>query len=214
MTKVQQTTDELLNHLKQQIRFLINSAKSYDNGFEDEAKRLAVSIRILVYDTPKCKCLLTQLDKKRIGFFDTASPYFPNNIAANNCLTIMRFSPKDGATFIARLDNSPPSRANKRIPFDEWWSNIIIGKDINQNTFTRSDLVLNVANTDGGAHVDPKLNEAYASFSRFNTLGWKVFRNGLSDDFKNNPTLPSIRQIAHEVIKTLKDEFPDIFQDL
>ena len=78
--------------------------------------------------------------------------------------------------------------------------------------FTRSKLVLSVSNTDGGAHVDPELDEAYAKFSRFNALGWKFLRNDIPEEFHNTPVLPSIRQIAHEVLSTLKDEFPDLWQ--
>ena len=71
-------------------------------------------------------------------------------------------------------------------------------------------MVLTVANKEGGTHIDPKLDEAYANLSRFNSLGWKVFMSGVEKDFNNTPVLPSIRQIAHEVLKTLKDEFPDL----
>lgn len=42
MGRIEITKEELLSHLKEQIRFLQRSAASYDNGFEDEAKRLAV----------------------------------------------------------------------------------------------------------------------------------------------------------------------------
>jgi hypothetical protein len=84
-------------------------------------------------------------------------------------------------------------------------------RDKNNKTFTRKDLVLNTANTDGGAHIDPNLDQAYASLSRFNSLGWKYFRRDIEDDFRNSPVLPSIRQIAHEVLKTLRQEFPELF---
>lgn len=37
--------DELKNHLKEQIEFLIISSNSYDKGFKIDAKRLALAIR-------------------------------------------------------------------------------------------------------------------------------------------------------------------------
>ena len=70
MTKYVQTRDELLDHLKDQIAFMKQSTNSYDNGWEDEAKRLAVAIRLLLHDTPKSTSLLTLLDKKNINFRD------------------------------------------------------------------------------------------------------------------------------------------------
>ena len=51
MTKYTLTQEELLDHLKEQVAFMKQSATSYDKGFDDEAKRLAVVIRVLVHDT-------------------------------------------------------------------------------------------------------------------------------------------------------------------
>lgn len=214
MAGMQQTKEELMNHLKEQIAFMLTSAESYDHGFEGEARRLAVIIRILVHDASQSKSLLGQLGKKNIGFLDTASHFDANNLLPINCLTMMKFSFREGSSsgsYVAPLDDLSPARANVKIPFDNWWFKNIIYRDTRKNTFTRSSLVLNVANTDGGAHVDPKLDEAYAQFSRFNTLGWKVFKSGIAEDFQNTPVLPSIRQIAHELLRTLKDEFADLW---
>jgi hypothetical protein len=116
------------------------------------------------------------------------------------------------AEYVAPLDNLSSARdKNKKRSFDNWWERLIIYKDNKNNEFTRRDLVLAVANKEGGAHVNPKLDQAYADLSRFNSLGWKLFVHGEEKDFNNTPVLPSIRQIAHEVLKTLKDEFPDLF---
>ena len=211
MTKYVQTKDELLGHLKDQIEFMKASANSYDNGSEGEAKRLAVVIRVLVHDTMNSTSLLTLLSKKDILFYDSAAVYDPRNLLPSNCLTMMKLSPS-GAEYVAPLDNLSPSRnKDKKVGFDRWWKRTIIYKDNTNNIFTRKDLVLTVANKEGGTHIDPKLDEAYANLSRFNSLGWKVFMSGVEKDFNNTPVLPSIRQIAHEVLKTLKDEFPELF---
>ena len=211
MTKYVQTKDELFDHLKDQIAFMRQSASSYDNGFEDEAKRLAVVIRVLVHDTHKSTSLLTLLNKKNINFYDSATPYDPHNLLPHNGLTMMEISP-EGARHTAPLDGGAPTRSRTRkIPFNVWWEGMFVIRDKDKRTFTRKDLVLNTANTDGGAHIDPDLDKAYASLTRFNSLGWKFFRRDIEDDFRNSPVLPSIRQISHEVLKTLKDEFPELF---
>jgi len=212
MTKYVQTKDELLDHLKDQIAFMKQSASSYDNGFEDEAKRLAVIIRVLVHDTSNSTSLLTLLNKKNIKFYDSAVPYDPKNLLPYNGLTMMRLSTKEGASYVAPLDGGAPTRSRTRkIAFKTWWNGVFVIKDKDGVKFTRKDLVRNTANTDGGAHVDPELDVAYANLSRFNSLGWKVFRRDIEDDFRNSPVLPSIRQIAHEVLKTLRDEFSELF---
>jgi len=214
MTKYAQTKEELLAHLKDQIAFMKQSVDSHDKGFGGEAKRLAVAIRILVHDTPKSKSLLNSLDKKTIDFYDSASDYNPNRVVVSHSgLVLKKFAfPSGGGEYQAPLDDLPPSRSNnKKVNFDQWWDKKIVIRDNQKNTFTRKGLVLAVADMEGGAHVDPNLDEAYANLSRFHSLGWKFFRGEVAEDFKNSPVLPSIRQIAHEVLKTLKDEFPELF---
>ena len=212
MIKYTQDNKELLGHLKDQIAFMQESATSYDNGFEGEAKRLAVVIRVLVHDTTKSHALLTLLGRKgKMLFYDSASKYNPKSPATSNCLTMMKFSMGE-AKYIAPLDDLSPARdKNRRRSFNNWWKRLTIYKDNKNNTFTRSHLVLAVANKEGGAHVAPRLDQCYADLSRFNSLGWKQFAHGEEKDFNNTPILPSIRQIAHEVLKTLRDEFPSLF---
>jgi len=214
MAKYVKTPDELLADLKEQIAFMKQSASSYDNGFEGEAKRLAVVIRVLVHDTANSVSLLTSMNKKNINFYDSASDYNPNRVVVSHSgLVLKRFTfPQGGGEYKAPLDDLPPSMSkNRKVNFDQWWDTKIVIRDNQKNTFTRKDLVLTVANKEGGAHIDPNLDQAYANLSRFHSLGWKFFRSDVAEDFKNNPVLPSIRQIAHEVLKTLKDEFPELF---
>jgi len=212
MKRYAQTKDELMKHLRAQIQFMKLSAASFDNGFEDEAKRLAVVIRVLVHDTRNSISLLTLLGKKNIDFYDSAVPYDSRNLLTYNGLTMMRISTAEGASYVAPLDDGPPSRSRTRkISFKIWWDGVFVIKDKYGKTLTRKDMVRSVANTDGGAHVDPNLDETYSNLTRFNSMGWKFFRRDVKDNFRNSPALPSIRQIAHEVLKTLNDEFPDLF---
>lgn len=211
--KVSQSEDELLGYLKDQMTFLKNSANSYDKGFEGDAIRLAAVIRVLVHDTSKSTSLLTLLGKKDAGFYDTANDYFPDNLVSEHCLVMMRLGPS--AIYVAPLDDLPSDRKDKKIPFDEWWDKKVVSSYVepsesDKSLFTRKDLVLNVANTQGGAHVDPQLDEAYANLFRFASSQWAVVRPGYSGGMENNPVLASVRQIAHEVIRTLTDEFPDL----
>jgi len=41
-----------------------------------------------------------------------------------------------------------------------------------KNVFTRKDIICFVANQDGGAHVDMKLDGKYAELRKLNSLGW------------------------------------------
>ena len=213
MTKLKQTGDELLGHLKDQIGFLLSSSNSYDNGLVGEAKRLAIVTRVLLHDTSSSTSLLTQLGKKNIGFHDTCSDYDPLNLAPHTGLIMMRLSTGSGAEYVAPLDNLSPAKIKGKVSIDDWWNKIVF-KDSVGNLFTRGDIIKTLANKEGGAHVDPELNADYVNLSKFNSLGWKsVVRKGdvIKETDMGNPVLPSMRQIAHEVIKTLRDEFPDMF---
>jgi hypothetical protein len=68
--------------------------------------------------------------------------------------------------------------------------------DDKKNKFTRRDIVTYVANQDGGAHVDPELDESYATLTKMNSLGWTDY-NGNKP--LNNPAYQAIRTIANEV---------------
>lgn len=218
MSEYSQTKDELLAHLRDQINFMIASAISFDNGFEGEAKRLAIAIRILVHDTSRSTALLTQLRKMDILFYDSASVFDSRNLLPSNCLTMLRFSKKEGkdmvGDYVAPLNDLSPARnKNKKVGFSRWWNRTTMYKEKEGNEFTRRDLVLTVADKEGGAHIDPKLDKAYAKLSRFNALGWKVYAQGEARDFRNSPVLPSVRQIAHEVLKTLRDGVADLYPE-
>jgi hypothetical protein len=217
MSKYIINKDELINHLKDQINFLIASAISYDNGFEGEAKRLATVIRVLVHDTTNSNALLTQLNKMNILFYDSAAPFHPDNLIPSNSLTMNRLSINAGgnaeANYIAPLEYLSPARnKDKKVGFNRWWNCNIVIKDNKGNLFPRKKLVLTIADKEGGAHVDPKLDQAYANLTRFNSLAWKVYTKGEIKDM-GNPVPPSIRQIAHEVLKTLKEGVLDLFID-
>lgn len=62
-----------MDHLREQIQFLLLSTESYDKGITAEAKRLATVIRVLVHTTPKSTSLLNLLNKEKIKFYTTST---------------------------------------------------------------------------------------------------------------------------------------------
>lgn len=115
-----------------------------------------------------------------------------------------------------KISNTPPKPTSRFVPlcgenekfhpfvpFLAWWKAVVF-KDQRGNRFSRKDIVLTVANQDGGAHVDPELDEDYDALSKKNTLGW-TFKSGDAEiPWPSNPVPASIRQIAHEVLVTLE----------
>lgn len=204
MPKVKQTKDELITHLKENLGFLKASAAAFDAGQTGESKRLAVSIRVLLHDTRHSKSLLGLLGwKEGHSFFDTANNYDPKNILSHHGL--VRLSFKDGnSSYSAPLDDASPGRPYKYVKFPDWWNEVVI-VDSKKSKFNRRELLLSLADTDGGAHVDPELDQAYADLSRNNSVGW-VFSDVNGERPLEGVELHSVRQIAHEVITSIEQQ--------
>jgi len=79
------------------------------------------------------------------------------------------------------------------IPFVQWWNDPVL-KDQQGRTFNRRELILNVADTDGGAHVDPELDEKYMELSRKNSLGWIFTRANIQKAFRG----PELACFSHK----------------
>jgi hypothetical protein len=75
-------------------------------------------------------------------------------------------------------------------------------KDSPTSGFSRRDIVLPIANKDGGAHVDPDLDKRYADLSRLNSMGW-LASTGDGPAAMPHVELMCVRHIAHELLVTL-----------
>jgi len=223
MTKRKQSHLELEKHLIEQLQFLELSAHAFDRGFEAEAKRMAVTIRVLLHDTRNSHSLLGQLGLKSKLFWDLsmpAMPVMPGQMMMTGipCRLVGIGPGRSGAGYLAHLDMVPEQ---KQIPFDQWWTDIVYTENLTSrsadgkftmqlqplgakvNTLSRCDLVRIVTDQDGGAHVDPAIDERYAKLSRDNAAGWTTEVHGVRRPI-SGIELASIRQIAHEVLRTLK----------
>lgn len=213
MLKVAQSKAELQAHLIEQLEFIIRSCTEYDDGITAEAKRIAASIRLLLHDTKSSRSLFSQLGLKSIGFINTALKQEPKpkqsflgliqtKITVNDDLTI---TGKHHPLLNFRPDGWP--RARKRL-FPEWWNQVVLIDNLGVR-FSRRTLVMAVANTDGGVHIDPELDSEYAELSRKNSIGYAV---GLNNDLKpiDKSELASIRQIAHEILSSLTERHPEL----
>jgi hypothetical protein len=200
-----QSKEELQQHLKDTIQALELSSRSFDGGFEGEANRLAAAIRVLVHDTGSSKSLLGQLGQKSIKFYETSIPRNPRNIMTYSGLTAIELTP-EGAKYVAVLDMLPPDSPPRWVSFDEWWNRVIFVDQKGSET-SRKDLILAVANKDGGAHLDPVLHGKYADLSRRNSLAWQ-FSSPRGDIPLEGPEKAAVRQITHEILKSLSPTMP------
>ncbi len=209
--RVRRPKDELQREFREQLQLLRLSCKAYDSGLEAAGKHIALSIRVLVHQHGQSRSLLDQLNLSSIRFMDSAGPLNPNNVLTDCMLTIIQVSPL-GGRYLPLIAGGALPRPMRAISFVNWWNNPVL-KDMNRRTLCRRELVLNVADTDGGAHVDPELDEAYMAISRENSLGWEFRKGDIVRALAGRPELACMRQMAHEVFSTINSYVPEFSAD-
>lgn len=199
--RIKRPRGELIGELNDQIALLVHACNSFDNGFELIGKHIALSLRVLLHHHGQSQALLQQLGLRSKRFMDTALDLSPTNVLTDCHLTVMRMgSGSDRHLAHCQVGGGP--LGERWLPFEKWWNNNVI-KDNKGRFFSRRELIQNVANTDGGGHVDPTLEEAYLDLSRHNSLGWVIEKGNVQKPFPP-PVMACLRQIAHEVLTTLK----------
>jgi hypothetical protein len=199
---------EYREQLDTELRHLRRSGVEYDAGDRTEAQRLSLIVRKLVHDKRNATSLLTHLGiKDDVRFFDTRPqmpPGFPPGaMMIHSGLVMTRMTIGGDVDYAPFLMTDDPLRS-AWTGFHDWWTSTVVS-DQEGNDFARSDFVLSVANQDGGAHIDSKLNEKYGAITRRNSLG----QEGSTATGEMRPLGPSIalatvRQIAFELDASLR----------
>lgn len=196
--KIPRTPDDLQRQYKKQLdqlQFLVNG---YDAGHPEAAELIAVKLRVLLHETSNSHSLLKQLNRLGGKFISTTFPFDPENVSTYSGL-VMGLVDGPKSRYIAMLDEAT---CLHWLPFDEWWNQESVFVDDSKATFTRKKLITTAANQDGGARVDPGLDEHYSRLSSGHSMGWVWSFGGMSGPV-TEAAAAAIRQIAHEVLKTL-----------
>ena len=84
---------------------------------------------------------------------------------------------------------------------------LVVLVDAQRNEFSRRDIVLSLANKEGGAHVDHTIDEAYNNLRRNNAQGWMTV-DGAGRETPAEDNVPAtMRQIAYEILRTLDSNY-------
>lgn len=194
------SNQEILEKLKTTISKIELLCNIYDKGEIDIYLELSVKLRVLFHSTNNCKSLIRLAKLEHISFIDTAHKYSPNNLAGQMGLLAIHMGNKDSGYMALKHLNG-----HKSVDYENWWNGKKVLSDKFKKTFTRKDIICNVADTDGGAHVDPSISIDYNEISRNNSLNW--FKTSLENGSQSmgNPIPECIRQIAYEVIITFQN---------
>ena len=207
--KVPLTNDQLIQHLVDQLTFLGNSARLFDEGYRREAVRMAAQLRILFHQSSNSKALLFQLNLQ--------------DFLIKSAISITREELKEQESFHGygkaevvgdRFLSLGPDLSTQffdELPLEKWWRQPIW--KLNEGTIiTREDLILNAANTDGGAHVDPAVKDVYAAFAAPGAGGWYLrgTKRGAVLEYSEDAHLVALREIAHEVLQSPWENVPGV----
>jgi hypothetical protein len=200
--RVARPKGELKNELVEQLQLLRYSCQTFDNGFEAVGKHISLSLRLLLHSHKQSRGLLDQLDLRSGNFLTSVRPLNPRNLFTE-CNLILVEGSTNGACYRPLIASGGVTPFPlMKIPFVQWWNDPVL-KDNRSRKFCRRELIQNVANTDGGAHVDPELDEAYMEISRKNSLGFFFQRGEIVSPVEQRPELACMRQIAHELLSTI-----------
>jgi hypothetical protein len=207
---MKQTQKDFMKHLQTKIKRMKEDCKIFDSGDEDIFLELAVKLRVLLHNTNNQTSVLKHLGKENIDFYNSVyNEYYKDSkeqirhIGHYNGLANTQYGKKlKWVPLCYTFNNFVP----KKIPFDKWWTEQTVMSDLTKVEYKRKDIVLLVSDKDGGAHIDKKLPDDYAKITRENALGWEFERDG-KKILQGNPFPACIRQIAGEVLETIKSEF-------
>lgn len=207
----EQFSEEFVNRL----RMLYRSAEAYDFGDYSEASRMASCIVKLIGDRTKANgdvnrqyvSLLTRLGREKPDFIDTSLAGVLNNQELHGPACILGFHLAGCQGMIPVLDGFEEWKIeeNRKIPFDSWWNNCIL-RDSKGYEFSRKHIVQTMRDKED-AHNDEELGVEYGKLTYGNSLG--VFQIEKSPMiFDQNPARVVVRQVAHEVLRTLSPNVP------
>ena len=196
--------DKFREQLKRQLGFLKRSCRLFDMGYQDEAIRIATSIRVLVHDTNQSTSLLSHLNAKTINLFTTC-PEIQESEGGYVAITafsmgIINMGKGGVYGYGPNLEDFRSSSAV--LPVDEWWNQIvwILRPDAK---LSRKGIILTASNQDGGAHVDSKLDPKYETLAD-EVWGTLTIRKAGKEYHQSviNMHLMAIRTISNELLKS------------
>ena len=190
---------DFLYHLQRQLGFIDTSCRQFDDGNLDEAIRIAVAIRILLYDTGRSTSLLTHVGAK--GTVQLLSSVNENRLHEPPGMTRIVELPLGGlrmsAGGVGHRASLSPGVAHAHVSVDKWCKQTAYRNGPN-TALTRMELVLAAAHKDGGAHVDAEDVVEYARLARDAFSGFLRLIN--PDETTKNMHLRFLRVLGEEII--------------
>ncbi len=191
-------------HLARQLRFIERSCEVYDEGYADEAVQIAVRIRVILHPGgKKSRSLLQHLHAGRIPLL-TTSEGAPerDDLIQYDGLGSFRAS-SDGKNVSGVYGPGEDNALYREyIKADRWWKQVVLFAE--GTPYSRRDIVLGVAEQEGGAHVAAAPTAEYEKLMRPGLLWDKVVVSGGVETITPLADIRFryVRQMAYELLNS------------
>jgi hypothetical protein len=169
-------TQRSKTQLGEQRGFLMRSVAAFKDGHEEEALRVATTIRVLVHETGNCRPLLKSIrpDFLNLAILDVHHPE-----PRGNFLFLYRVGFEIGGGGVKPITDTSQMQLST---IGKWWEKLclVFTEEGARLEYRRRDLLLTLADKEGGAHVDPSLPAKYQQYVV--DSGVKVVVGGVETD--------------------------------
>jgi len=195
-------SDRFITKLDEHLGFIGRSCQAFDSGVEEEAIRIATSLRVIFHDTGQSISLLNHLGLLNGKILSSAGGHGNFKDFLGQRVDLTSLTP---ITMIPLLRDGFSEASIQSWRKDE---PVFTHAD---SVFPRKRIILSIANKDGGAHVDEELESYYEILcageyalgisGSLEYAGEPPFEQGVTQ-YPKNAHLALIRQFAHEVLAT------------
>jgi hypothetical protein len=169
--------EDFLVRLREQAEFLLTSARGFYAGNYAESVRIATALRVLVYETSQSKSLLRSIQPNGLdlSILNHVADIPPGEEVFNFAVSIR----VDGLAVFPSVDLT--SAHYSLCAIGAWWDRRVFSfwstgkQELSVPVvFTRKQIIRILANKEGGTHVDPTVDSAYARLLTDQPLQFEV----------------------------------------
>lgn len=180
-----------------------SAAKQYDSGDMAAALEMALEARAIFHDGQASASLLSQLYLKNVLFLlSSTTQYIPGQPGAYHGLLGRKNEGDGDPVELLPLSQIDPEFVNKWHGFNDWWNELVVNG--NGFTLSRKDIVLMIANQEGGTHLGNQSDPGYSSLPYESQTGWKYNSREGESVFATQLAYATMRQIAFEIAKSFE----------
>lgn len=190
-----------LRLLREQHSRLREAVDAFYAGKEVQALNIAITVRVLIHETDRSRSLLSRVNP---NYWDLTVHHRPVlNPRAVFAVPLTIQIGGDGTRRIIRTNLDSPSY--KLVPLREWWNTAY--QPIGALRLSKKDIILTVADKDGGAHIDAEFPDSHATLSEPPFRVGVMMKNAEGSFMQPNLAYNITAQSGYEVQEFLERHF-------